>query len=61
MSLQYLNECLALEKTPKESKFRHSSVHYVRALLEDHFNPRKFTLEEVEGLLQELFGWKDNK
>lgn len=60
MSLDYLNECLQLDKVPIDTKFRHSTVYYVKSLLEAKFKPSIFTLDEVEGLLQEVFKWKDN-
>lgn len=57
MSIEYLNECISLEKPIKEGKFRHSSVYYVKSLLQDQFKPRKFTLEEIEGLMDEVFNF----
>lgn len=57
MSIEYLNECIALERQPRESEFRHSTVYYVKSLLQDKFKPRKFTLDEVEGLLEEVFNF----
>jgi hypothetical protein len=39
---------------PKEF-LEHSSVYYIRALLEDHFSPRKFNLLEIKGLIREVF------
>ena len=35
--------------------FYHSDIHYAKAALEDHFSPRKFTLEEVKGLIESTF------
>lgn len=60
MSIQKLYDTISQEYNIKESDYRHSSVYYCKAALEEKFKPRKFTLDEVEKLLQEEFGWKDN-
>lgn len=33
----------------------HSSLFYIKTLLEAKFSPRKFTYQEIEGLLLEVF------
>ena len=54
MSLKYLNNCILFNTTPNITRFRHSSVYYIKTLLEAKFK-QTFTLNDIEGLLSEVF------
>ena len=43
-----------ISNLPRDLFPRPEYVH-IKALLEDHFSPRKFTISEVQGLIKELY------
>lgn len=57
MSIQILYDVLLRDGFLPEYKFRHSTVYYVKALLAVKFPDRKFTLEQIEKLLDQEFNW----
>lgn len=55
MSIQKLYDTISKEYEIHESDYRHSTVYYVKAVLDEKFSG--LTLERVEKLLEEEFGW----
>jgi hypothetical protein len=53
--MEYFYEYLVTEKTPDMNMLPHSDLFYIRAALEDKFPDRKFTMEEVRGLVDQEY------
>lgn len=59
MSLDYLQECIDKRINPRENRFFHSDIYYVKALLQAQFPTIKLTLEETRELLDKEFRYTE--